>query len=67
MTNLIRETNRNFNDVRLGIKSKGGKTMTPSTLLLSSFIASLRDEKYYLYPQNRRLRTNKEDNTIALR
>lgn len=67
MTNLIRETNRLFNDVRLGIKSKGGKTMTPSTMVLASFISSLREGKYYLYPQNRRLRTNKEDNTIALR
>lgn len=67
MTNIIKDTNRKFTDVNLGIKSKGGKMMTPSTMLLSSFIASLRDERYYLYPDNSYLKTNREDNTIMLR
>lgn len=67
MTNVIRDTNRKFEDVNLGIKSKGGKMMTPSTMLVSSFIATLRDERYYLYPDNKYLKTNSDDNTIMLR
>ena len=67
MTEIIKTTNRNFKDLNLGIKSKGGKMMTPSTILLSSFIASLRDERYYLYPENKYLKINREDDTIMLR
>ena len=67
MTEIIKTTNRNFEDVKLGIKSKGGKMMTPATMLLSSFVASLRDERYYLYPENKYLKVNREDDTMKLR
>lgn len=67
MTEVIKNTNRNFEDVNLGVKSKGGKMMTPATMLLSSFVASLRDERYYLYPDNKYLKVNREDNSMMLR
>ena len=67
MTEMIKEVNRNFSKANLGIKSKKENIITPTTMSLSSFLKSLEDERYYLYPNNKNLRTNREDNTMMLK
>ena len=66
MTKIIHSVNRDFKPLDLGVSSKVGQIITPTTMSLSSFLKSLEDERYYLYPSNRKLRINTLDDTIFI-
>jgi len=65
VTEMIKGVNRQFSQVKLGVRARSGNIITPTTMSLASFLKSLETKRYYLYPMNKELRVSEEDNIIT--